>query len=97
LSAGSPQTAALWPPIRLCYSWVHRAARILANEGGRRVEELRRDYRKLLNKEMSIRKEEAGALSGAVSLFLKVSRSYWKGLFPLLPLPRAAAHQQRPP
>jgi hypothetical protein len=52
----------------------------LANEGGRRVEELRRDYRKLL-KEMSIRKEEAVALSGAVSLFLKVSRSYWKGLF----------------
>jgi hypothetical protein len=59
---------------------VHRAARILANEGGRRVEELRRDYRKLLS-EMSIRREEAGALSGAVSLFLKVSRSYWKGLF----------------
>jgi len=52
----------------------------LANEGGRRVEELRRDYRKLLS-EMSIRREEAGALSGAVSLFLKVSRSYWKGLF----------------
>lgn len=41
---------------------------------------MRRDYRKLL-KEMSVRKEEAGALSGAVSLFLKVSRSYWKGLF----------------
>lgn len=59
---------------------MHRAARILANEGGRRVEELRRDYRKLLS-EMSIRREEAGALSGAVSLFLKVSRSYWKGLF----------------
>lgn len=30
---------------------------------------------------MSGRKEEAGALSGAVSLFLKVTRSYWKGLF----------------
>ncbi len=41
---------------------------------------MRRDYRKLLS-EMSVRKEEAGALSGAVSLFLKVSRSYWKGLF----------------
>ena len=52
----------------------------MANEGGRRVEELRRDYRRLLS-EMSCRKEEAGVLSGAVSLFLKVSRSYWKGLF----------------
>jgi hypothetical protein len=54
--------------------------RILANEGSRSVEELRRDYRRLLC-EMSGRKAEAGALSGAVSLFLKVSKSYWKGLF----------------
>jgi hypothetical protein len=30
---------------------------------------------------MSCRKEEAGTLSGAVSLFLKVTKSYWKGLF----------------
>jgi hypothetical protein len=30
---------------------------------------------------MHRRKGEAGSLSGAVSLFLKVSRSYWKGLF----------------
>jgi hypothetical protein len=59
---------------------VHRAAHILANEGARSVEELRRDYRKLLY-EMCDRKEEAGALLGAVSLFLKVSKSYWKGLF----------------
>jgi hypothetical protein len=59
---------------------VHQAARILADEGSRSVEELRRDYRRLLC-EMSGRKAEAGALSGAVSLFLKVSKSYWKGLF----------------
>lgn len=30
---------------------------------------------------MSVRKEEAGDLSKAVSLFLKVTKSYWKGLF----------------
>ena len=59
---------------------MHQAARILADEGSRSVEELRRDYRRLLC-QMSGRKEEAGALSGAVSLFLKVSKSYWKGLF----------------
>ena len=35
------QTATLWEPIGLCYSWVHRAARILKNEEGLRVEELR--------------------------------------------------------
>lgn len=74
------QTAPLWEPIRLCYSWVHRAARILKNEEGLRLEELRRDYRKLLS-EMGNRREEAAELRGAVSLFLKVSKSYWKGLF----------------
>ena len=74
------QTAPLWEPIRLCYSWVHRAARILKNEEGLRVEELRRDYRRLLS-EMGKRREEAAELQGAVSLFLKVTKSYWKGLF----------------
>jgi hypothetical protein len=80
IERGLAETAPLWPPIRLCYSWVHQAARILANEEDRRVEDLRRDYRRLLC-EMSSRKEEAGNLSGAVALFLKVTKSYWKGLF----------------
>jgi hypothetical protein len=30
---------------------------------------------------MSSRREQAGDLSGAVTLFLKVTKSYWKGLF----------------
>jgi len=80
LSRAFSQTAPLWPPIHLTYSWVHRAAHILANEKNLRVEELRRDYRRLLA-EMSSTREQAGDLSGAVSLFLKVSKSYWKGLF----------------
>jgi hypothetical protein len=70
----------MWAEIRLCYSWVHQAAHILKNEEDLPIEELRRDYRRLLC-EMSARKEEAGTLWGAESLFLKVSRSYWKGLF----------------
>jgi hypothetical protein len=41
---------------------------------------LRWDYRRLLS-EMSSRREEAAELRGAVWLFLKVSKSYWKGLF----------------
>jgi hypothetical protein len=81
----------MWAEIRLCYSWVHRAARILKNEGGRRVEEVRRDYRRLLS-EMSTRKEEAGTLSATVSVFLKVSRSYWKGLFGATASPREPCH-----
>jgi hypothetical protein len=73
-------TAPLWPPVRLTYWWVHRAAHILAGEEDFCVEELRRSYRRLLS-EMSSRREEAGPLSGAVFLFLKVRKSYWKGLF----------------
>jgi hypothetical protein len=64
----------------LAYSWVHRAAHILADKGYRCLEEARKDYRQLLL-EMSRRKEEVGDLSGAVSVFLKVTKSYWKGLF----------------
>jgi hypothetical protein len=70
----------MWGEIRLAYLWVHRAARTLANEEGLLVEELRRRYRGLLS-EMSRRREETGTLSSAVSLFLKVTKSYWKGLF----------------
>src|SRR5215218_3054060 len=73
-------TAPLWEPIYLTYSWVHRAAHILKNEEDLRVEQLRREYRYLLS-EMSSHREQAGDLSGAVSLFLKVTKSYWKGLF----------------
>jgi hypothetical protein len=80
LARALAHTAPLWPPIRLLYSWIHRAAHILSNEEDLRVEELRRDYRCLLA-QMSSRREEAGDLSGAVSLFLKVTKSYWKGLF----------------
>jgi hypothetical protein len=80
VARGLEETAPLWPPIRLAYSWVHRAAHILADEGYRCLEETRKDYRQLLL-EMSRRKEEVGDLSGAVSLFLKVTKSYWKGLF----------------
>ena len=81
------QTASLWAPIYLTYSWVHRAAHILANEEDLRVEQLRREYRYLLT-EMSSRREEAGDLSGAVSLFLKVTKSYWKGCSAATALPR---------
>jgi hypothetical protein len=74
------QTSQLWEPIYLTYSWVHRAAHILKNEEDLPVEQLRREYRYLLS-EMSSSREQAGDLSEAVSLFLKVTKSYWKGLF----------------
>lgn len=71
----------MWAEIRLCYSCVHRAAHTLKNEEDLPVEELRRNYRRLLLEMRGGQKEQAGILSGAVSLFLKVTKSYWKGLF----------------
>ena len=53
---------------------------LLKNEENLQMEQLRREYRYLLS-EMSSQKEQAGELSRAVSLFLKVTNSYWKGLF----------------
>ncbi len=32
LQRGLEETAALWPPVRAAYRWVHRVARVLANE-----------------------------------------------------------------
>ena len=80
LSRAFAQTEPLWPPIQLTYCWLHRAALILANEKNLSVEVLRKDYRHLLA-QMSSQREQAGDLSGAVSLLLKVTKSYWKGLF----------------
>ena len=70
----------MWPAIRQAYEWSHRAAHLLGNEAGLSALELRREYRGLLY-EMSSRREELDGLSGAVRCFLKVTRSYWTGLF----------------
>jgi hypothetical protein len=69
----------MWPPIRVAYGWVHRAAHILGREGLGGAE-VRARLGGLLGA-MRRRREAAGDLAGAVGHFLKVSRSYWPGLF----------------
>ena len=74
------QTAALWQPIARSFKWVHQAAKILQNEAqlcGRRV---RRRFQGLLGG-MARWKPQAAPLVGAIDHFLKVTRSYWGGLF----------------
>ena len=73
-------TAALWPDIRVAYEWVHRAAHLLMNEAGRAGDQVRSAYATLLT-EMTAGQATAGTLSPAVGHFLKVTRSYWPGLF----------------
>jgi len=66
-------------PLYLAFGWVHRAAHILGRDGlgGGRV---RTQMAGLLGA-MRRHKDAVGELGGAVDHFLKVSRSYWPGLF----------------
>jgi hypothetical protein len=63
----------------VAFAWVHQAARILGAEGASAAE-TRRRLGGLLGA-MATHRQRAGMLAGAVGQFLKVSRSYWPGLF----------------
>lgn len=73
-------TASDWPAIRRAYGWIHRAAAVLANEDGADAAGVRRRYRALLGA-MARHRHTLGPLAEAVDHFLKVTRSYWPGLF----------------
>jgi hypothetical protein len=82
LRRGLEETAALWPPVQEAYRWVKRAARILKNEPGLPAKQVRRRLVQLL-----VRMRRAAATTGEPSVkaglkqFLKVTKSYWVGLF----------------
>ena len=70
----------MWPAIRIAYEWVHQVARLLENKDGLTSREVRQRMDALL---AEIRGDQAtvGTLQPAVAHFLKVSASYWPGLF----------------
>jgi hypothetical protein len=70
----------MWPAIRIAYGWVHQAARLLENEDEAPGGEVRRRLEDLLA-EMRAGQAAVGTLQPAVAHFLKVSASYWPGLF----------------
>ena len=81
---GLEATEGLWPDIEVGYSWVRRAAHLLENEAEHLVEFVRRDYRALLAQILASRDGKAPTspfVQEAATQFLKVSRSYWRGLF----------------
>jgi len=80
VAKGLAATEAMWPAIRVAYDWVHRAARLLENEDALTGAEVRRRMDDLLA-EMRDEQATVGALQPAVAHFLKVSASYWPGLF----------------
>jgi hypothetical protein len=80
LQRGLDETASLWPDIACAFGWVQQAARVLENPANQSAEQVHRRYRGLLGA-MRRWRSRAGALAPAVDHFLKVSRSYWPGLF----------------
>jgi hypothetical protein len=80
LRRGLDATAALWPDIRVASGWVHRAAHVLNNDDQDGAAVVKRRLQGLLGA-MTRHHAPAGSLLSAVDHFLKVSRSYWPGLF----------------
>lgn len=79
LDRGLKATADLWPAIQMAFGWVHAAAHILGGEGID-ASSARRQLGGLLGA-MSRHRSSVGTLGSAVDHFVKVSRSYWPGLF----------------
>jgi hypothetical protein len=74
------KTEAVWPEIEQAYALVHQAAHVLANHDDEKGQVVRERYEKVLS---TMREQQAslGSLSAAMSTFLKVTESYWPGLF----------------
>lgn len=77
---GLEQTASLFAPIAVAYNWIHQAVDILDNEAGHSAIEVKRSYQTLLT-QMSHCRHQAGCLELGITHFLKITQSYWSGLF----------------
>jgi hypothetical protein len=77
---GLEETASLWTDIRTAYRWIHSAARLLDNQAGEPGARVRRHYQGMLGA-MQHWSDRAGTLAPGIQHFLKVTRSYWPGLF----------------
>ncbi len=64
----------------MAFGWVHRAAAILRNKKGLDAVAVRRRYRGLIAA-IARHRRAAGRLAEEFAHFLKVTRSYWPGLF----------------
>ncbi len=82
LRRGLEETAALFPAVRESYQWVKRAARILKNEEGLPAKKVRRRLVQLLVRmRRAAATTDEPAVRAGLKQFLKVTRSYWPGLF----------------
>jgi hypothetical protein len=80
LEKGLEATAAQWPDVRIAFGWVRRVAVVLRNKANLEAAAVRRRYRGLIAA-LARHRRRAGRLAEAFDHFLKVTRSYWPGLF----------------
>ncbi len=73
-------TAPLWPPVRVAFAWVWQAAHLLGEHGPGVAPAVRQRLGGLLGA-MTRHRGLVGALASGVEHFVKVTRSYWPGLF----------------
>jgi hypothetical protein len=73
-------TAPLWPPLRMGFGWLWQVAHQLGSDGPGVAHLIRRSVGGLLGA-MMCHRHRLGALAWVVEHFVRVSRSYWSGLF----------------
>lgn len=80
LTKGLTKTAVLWLDVEQGYAWVHRAAHLLSNDEELKAPVVRQRYEMLLA-EMGQAPPSSELLTTMLSIFHKVTASYWPGLF----------------
>lgn len=80
VSKGLEQTTSLFTPISVAYNWIYQAAEIFNNETSLDAIGVKQSLQTLLDS-MSHQKGKAGSLEPGITHFLKITRSYWSGLF----------------
>jgi hypothetical protein len=79
---GLDETAPLWPAVRGTYRWVQRVARLLENKAGLAAPEVRRRLAGILGQmRAAAARAREEAVRAALRHFVKVTKSYWRGLF----------------
>ncbi len=80
LARALKKTEAVWPDLEQAYALVHQAAHVLANHENEKGQAVRERYKEVLN---TMREQQAslGPLGKAIDTFVKVTESYWPGLF----------------
>jgi hypothetical protein len=82
LDKGLTETATVWPSVQAAYRWVHRVARLLENKKQLPAAKMRRGLSQILTKmRHAAQQTQDEAVRGQLQHFVKVTKSYWPGLF----------------